>query len=264
MAEESLFLIDVEKILREKARKYYKYIPSFVVSYLKKIVHQEELNVFLFESRNKVGVDFLEASLQFLDVKIEIKGAENLPEDGLYTFVCNHPLGGQDGVALGYVLGKHYNGKVKYLVNDLLMNLRGLAPLCIPLTKPENKPKISRNWLKLVLNQTINSSCFRQVCVPEDKMELSKILNGGKLLWPKVYSFNEMLYRFILMDATRIFSIIWPLFARCWALSLISLCYIWQTKCLEIAIRLLPLHLENLFHGKRLISLKRLLNGRNM
>lgn len=58
MAEESLFLIDVEKILREKARKYYKYIPSFVVSYLKKIVHQEELNVFLFESRNKVGVDF--------------------------------------------------------------------------------------------------------------------------------------------------------------------------------------------------------------
>ena len=33
MAEESLFLIDVEKILREKARKYYKYIPSFVVSF---------------------------------------------------------------------------------------------------------------------------------------------------------------------------------------------------------------------------------------
>ena len=141
MAEESLFLIDVEKILREKARKYYKYIPSFVVSYLKKIVHQEELNVFLFESRNKVGVDFLEASLQFLDVKIEIKGAENLPEDGLYTFVCNHPLGGQDGVALGYVLGKHYNGKVKYLVNDLLMNLRGLAPLCIPINKTGKQAK---------------------------------------------------------------------------------------------------------------------------
>ena len=34
--------------------------------------------------------------------------------------------------AVGYVLGRHYDGKVKYLVNDLLMNLRGLAPLCIP------------------------------------------------------------------------------------------------------------------------------------
>jgi len=65
----------------------------------------------------------------FLDAKVDIKGIENLPKDGLYTFVSNHPLGGQDGVALGYVLGKHYEGKVKYLVNDLLMNLRGLAPL---------------------------------------------------------------------------------------------------------------------------------------
>ena len=38
-----------------------------------------------------------------------------------------HPLGGQDGVALGYVLGSFYDGKVKYMVNDLLMNLHGLA-----------------------------------------------------------------------------------------------------------------------------------------
>ncbi len=65
----------------------------------------------------------------------------NLPQDGLYTFVSNHPLGGQDGVALGYVLGKHYEGKVKYLVNDLLMNLRGLAPLCIPINKTGKQAK---------------------------------------------------------------------------------------------------------------------------
>ena len=47
----------------------------------------------------------------------------------------------QDGVALGYVLGKHYEGKVKYLVNDLLMNLRGLAPLCIPINKTGKQAK---------------------------------------------------------------------------------------------------------------------------
>ena len=57
-----------KKILREKRVSTINTYISFV-SYLKKIVHQEELNVFLFESRNKVGVDFLEASLQFLDVK---------------------------------------------------------------------------------------------------------------------------------------------------------------------------------------------------
>lgn len=141
MTDDSLFLIDVDKILRTKAPKHYKYIPKFVVSYLKKIVHQDEINVFLNESKDRLGVDFLEACMGFLDAKVDVKGIENLPKDGLYTFVSNHPLGGQDGVALGYVLGKHYDGKVKYLVNDLLMNLRGLAPLCIPINKTGKQAK---------------------------------------------------------------------------------------------------------------------------
>jgi putative hemolysin len=141
MAYESLFLIDVDKILREKTPKRYKYIPGFIVSYLKRIIHQEEINVFLNDSKDKFGVDFLGASLDFLDAKIEVKGLEDLPKDGLFTFVSNHPLGGQDGVAIGYVLGSYYNGKVKYLVNDLLMNLRGLAPLCIPINKTGKQSK---------------------------------------------------------------------------------------------------------------------------
>jgi len=141
MADDSLFLIDVDKILREKAPKHYRYIPGFIVSYLKRIIHQEEINVFLNESKDKLGVDFLEASLDFLDAKVETKGLENIPKNGLFTFVSNHPLGGQDGVALGHVLGKYFDGKVKYLVNDLLMNLRGLAPLCIPINKTGKQGK---------------------------------------------------------------------------------------------------------------------------
>ena len=56
MTDDSLFLIDVDKILRTKAPKHYKYIPKFVISYLKKIVHQDEINVFLnffFSSRRR-------------------------------------------------------------------------------------------------------------------------------------------------------------------------------------------------------------------
>ena len=142
MADDSLFLIDVDKILREKAPGKAKYIPRFVVAYLKRIVHQDELNVFLRESHDKVGVDFLKASLDFLDARLDVHGEENLPGDGrLCTFVSNHPLGGQDGLALGYVLGRHYDGRVKYLVNDLLMNLHGLAPLCIPINKTGRQAK---------------------------------------------------------------------------------------------------------------------------
>ena len=147
MADDSLFLIDIDKILREKAPKQSKYIPKFVVSYLKHIVHQEELNVFLRESKDKVGVDFLKACLEFLDANIVVKGEENLPKEGLYTFVSNHPLGGQDGVALGYVLGSFYGGKVKYMVNDLLMNLPGLRPVCVGINKTG---KQSRDFPRMV------------------------------------------------------------------------------------------------------------------
>jgi putative hemolysin len=71
-------------------------------------------------------------------MKLVIEGEENLPsseDPKRYTFVSNHPLGGLDGVALGAVLGSRYEGQIKYLVNDLLMNLPGLAPLCIPINK---------------------------------------------------------------------------------------------------------------------------------
>ncbi|KAA6307007.1 hypothetical protein EZS27_041327, partial [termite gut metagenome] len=141
--DNSLFLIDIEAILRERVSRYYRYIPGFLISYLKKIIHQEDINTFLRspKGRETIGVDFLEATLKYLDTKVEVKGSENLPQDGLYTFVSNHPLGGQDGVALGYVLGRYYNGKVKYLVNDLLMNICGLAPLCIPINKTGKQAK---------------------------------------------------------------------------------------------------------------------------
>lgn len=148
MEKNDLFLIDVDRILREKAPKYYNKIPKFLIRYLKKTIHQDELNGFLMnEGKGKYGVDFLKAALDFLDTKIEVIGKENLPQDRLCTFVSNHPLGGQDGLALGMILGEVYEGKVKYLVNDLLMNLEGLAPLCIPINKTGNQ---SRDFPKMV------------------------------------------------------------------------------------------------------------------
>lgn len=141
MAEDELFLIDIDKILRDKAPDKARYVPRFVINWLKRTIHQDEINEFLTESRGKVGVDFLKACVEYLDMTLIVKGKENLPQDGLCTFVSNHPLGGQDGVALGYILGTHYDGKVKYLVNDLLMNLHGLAPLCIPINKTGHQAK---------------------------------------------------------------------------------------------------------------------------
>lgn len=146
----TIFKIDIDKVLHDKAGKKAGYIPRFMVSWLKKTIHQEEINAFLEEEGDRQGVPWLWDCLRYLGVELKVEGRENLPSpsDGkLYTFVSNHPLGGQDGVALGAVLGEHYDGRIKYLVNDILMNLHGLAPLCIPINTTGKK---GRDFPKMV------------------------------------------------------------------------------------------------------------------
>ena len=150
MVEVSEKTIDIAKILKDKMDKKARFVPGFVVSWLERIIHQDQVNAFLWESRNFKGTEWLEETLKYLDTTIDLVGEENLPDknDGrLYTFVSNHPLGGEDGVALGAIIGRHYDSRFRYLVNDLLMNLPGLAPLCIPINKTG---KQSRDFPKLV------------------------------------------------------------------------------------------------------------------
>ena len=142
--------IDIDSILKSKMGSKARWVPGFVASWLKRIIHQDEVNKYLWESRHLTGVDWLEECVRYLDMTLEITGEENLPDknDGrLYTFVSNHPLGGEDGVALGAIIGRHYDGRFRYLVNDLLMNLPGLAPVCIPINKTG---KQSRNFPAMV------------------------------------------------------------------------------------------------------------------
>ena len=142
--------IDIEQILRGKMGAKAKFVPGFLVNWLKRIVHEDEVNRFLWESRHLTGTEWLVECVRYLDMTLELEGVENLPskDDGrLYTFVSNHPLGGADGVALGSIIGRHYDSRFRYLVNDLLMNLPGLAPLSIPINKIG---KQSRNFPAMV------------------------------------------------------------------------------------------------------------------
>ena len=130
--------IDIDAILQSKMGNKARRVPRFIVNWLKRIVHQDEVNSFLWDAKDLQGTPWLQAGIDFLDNKIVVKGMENLPDDSdskRYTFVSNHPLGGIDGIAIGSIIGKRYNDNFRYLVNDLLMNLPGLAPLCIPINK---------------------------------------------------------------------------------------------------------------------------------
>ena len=142
--------IDIDKILRSKMGEKAKWVPRCLVSWLKHIVHEDEVNRFLWESREKVGTEWLTECVKYLKMNVTIEGEENLPDknDGkLYTFVSNHPLGGEDGVCLGSIIGRHYDGKFRYLVNDLLLSLPGLRPVSIGINKTG---KQSRDFPRMV------------------------------------------------------------------------------------------------------------------
>lgn len=142
--------IDVEKVLESKMGSKVKLVPGFVVRWLRKIIHEDQVNAFLWDSRNLSGTEWLTECVKYLDMTLKIEGKENLPDknDGkLYTFVSNHPLGGEDGVALGSIIGRHYDGRFRYLVNDLLLNLPGLRPVSIGINKTG---KQSRDFPRMV------------------------------------------------------------------------------------------------------------------
>ena len=146
MTERDPQILDIEKVIVSRAGKKAKYIPKFLIRWFEKFMHLEFINGYLKEG--SAGLGFCENCLKYLGVEIDIKGLENLPKDGrTYTFVSNHPLGAIDGVTLGAIIGRQYDGKVKYLMNDLLMNLKGMAPLGIPVNKLGGQ---ARNLSKLV------------------------------------------------------------------------------------------------------------------
>lgn len=148
--DSKVFTIDIDEIVRGKAGAKARFVPRFVLSWLKRIIHQNEVNEFILSEGDKQGMPWLDDCMEYLGTTLNVKGLENLPDDSdgrLFTFVSNHPLGGPDGVALGHLLGHRYDGRIKYLVNDLLMNLHGLAPFFVPINKTG---KQSRDFPRLV------------------------------------------------------------------------------------------------------------------
>lgn len=136
--------INIRKVFREKNSSLAKWVPGFLFSYLEKIIHQKEVNQFLFLHGDKVGKEFTDAAIEFFNVSIELNGLENIANHKRMNYVSNHPLGGFDGIILMSLLAQQF-GEVKVLVNDILMNIKNLEPFFLPINKhgAQNKTAIT-------------------------------------------------------------------------------------------------------------------------
>lgn len=133
-SKNKVFVIDVEKIIASKNPGLLKVLPGFITRYLKRVIHQDEINRFLVENHGKKGFDFSRAILHNYGITYKAIGLENIPADGRFVFASNHPLGGMDGIVFITAVGERFPN-LKFPVNDILMNIKGLDNIFVPINK---------------------------------------------------------------------------------------------------------------------------------
>jgi len=126
--------IDIEKIVGDKNPTLLKWMPRPVLSYIKRIVHESDINKIMNKHGHLYGLEFVDALIEEFGVEVQLKGEENITQEAGVIFAANHPLGGLDGIAFMHALGK-YRKDIKFLVNDILTNIKNFEDLFVPVNK---------------------------------------------------------------------------------------------------------------------------------
>jgi putative hemolysin len=126
--------IDIREVIRQKNPNLLRLMPAFVLGYIRRILHEQEMNDFLVVHGSLEGLPFVEQVLKTFGVRLEVVGAENIPLSGGVIFASNHPMGGLDGLAMMQVLGQR-RSDLKFLINDIVANVKQLSPFFVAVNK---------------------------------------------------------------------------------------------------------------------------------
>jgi len=127
--------INIDKLIASKNPTLLKWIPRFVRNYIKRVIHQDEVNYVVHTYGHHQGLDFVNAIInEHWQAHYTTHGLDAIPTDGRYVFVSNHPLGAFDGLILMSAIGARFEN-IRFIVNDLLLNLKSFDPLFVPVNK---------------------------------------------------------------------------------------------------------------------------------
>lgn len=126
--------IDVEKVLRGKSPALAEVLPGFVLRWLKRTIHEDEINDFLQRSGHLYNLDFVRACMHEMGARTQVLGLENVPPTGGCIVAANHPLGGLDGIGLMDVVGQR-RPDIRFFVNDLLLHLANFGDIFVGVNK---------------------------------------------------------------------------------------------------------------------------------
>ncbi len=126
--------IEIEKLIASKNPRLLRIIPGFLMRYLKRVIHEDQINDAMLRLRDLHGLEFIGEILKEFGVDIKVSGQDYLRQTTRCLVASNHPLGGLDGMALMKVAGE-VHPDIVFPVNDLLMNLPNIRELFIPINK---------------------------------------------------------------------------------------------------------------------------------
>ncbi len=126
--------VDIEKVFKEKNASAYKLTPSFIINYIKRILHEDVINDFQNRAANLRGFEYCKAAIKEVGVTVTYTGLEHTPTTGGFIVASNHPLGGVDGMALLDTFS-NVRKDIRFIVNDLLKNLENFGELFVATNK---------------------------------------------------------------------------------------------------------------------------------
>jgi putative hemolysin len=130
-------LLNVEQVLTERFPSFFTNKPKLLtgpmLTLLRMLFHEREINRFLEEHKGVRGLDFIEKVLEYfdLDYLVSNRDLENIPATGRVVIVANHPLGALDALSLIQMISR-VRTDIKVVANDLLSSLEPLGDLLLP------------------------------------------------------------------------------------------------------------------------------------
>jgi 1-acyl-sn-glycerol-3-phosphate acyltransferase len=142
--------IDVDKVLSEKAPGLKKWMPKFALSWLKRKLHEDDINTIMHELKDVYGIEFNNQGLDKLGAKIVSNNNHHIPKEGGVIFASNHPLGGLDGMAFVKTIAE-VRPDIHFVVNDVLKNLKNYGDVFIGINKIKSTSATSLRTIESVL-----------------------------------------------------------------------------------------------------------------
>ena len=130
-------LVDLQSLVRKHAPPIVKNLPESVrirfEQYLRRTLHIARIENFIRQHGTFKGFDLIDEMLEEADISflVSSRELERIPSFGSVVCVCNHPLGGLDGLIALRAIGT-VRSDVVVVANEFLGALPGLRQFLLP------------------------------------------------------------------------------------------------------------------------------------